>query len=134
MTARTPFSRSSRRFIAGSWMRTTYHHLAGVAKLAFARKLRDAVSAGGEWIFFEPILCEQQTRSDYLERWKQSLEKDWKVFSAAEKSTIWDHVSNYDFPESCESFEEIASHAGFRAFEHLYSDPMRFYGAFRAMA
>jgi hypothetical protein len=112
----------------------SYHHLITAAKLVFARRLRDALSAGGEWIFFEPILFGGRTRADYLKRWKISLEEDWKEFNAEEKSMIWEHVSNHDFPESRESFAEIALQAGFRAFEHLYTDPFRFYGAFRAIA
>jgi 16S rRNA G966 N2-methylase RsmD len=112
----------------------SYHHLIGAAKLAFARRLHDALSAGGEWIFFEPMLFGGQTRADYLKRWKKSLEEDWKEFNPEEKATIWEHVSNHDFPESHASFEEIAWQAGFRAFEHLYTDPFRFYGAFRALA
>jgi 16S rRNA G966 N2-methylase RsmD len=112
----------------------SYHHLVGGAKLAFARRLHRALNAGGEWIFFEPILNEDQTRAGYLERWKKSLDEDWKEFNAEEKSTIWEHVAKFDFPESREKFKEIASKAGFRGFEHLYTDPSRFYGAFRAFA
>jgi 16S rRNA G966 N2-methylase RsmD len=112
----------------------SYHHLIGDAKLAFARKLRRAVSARGEWIFFEPMLQGDQTRAGYLERWKRSLDEDWEAFNPEEKTTIWEHVSNYDFPERRESFEQIALEAGFRAFEHLYTDPFGFYGAFRAIA
>jgi Methyltransferase domain len=112
----------------------SYHHLIGDAKLTFARKLRKAVSEGGEWIFFEPVLCQRQSRADYLERWKESLEQDWDVFNATEKSAIWNHVANYDFPESRQSFEEIALKAGLHGFEHLYTDPWQFYGAFRAIA
>lgn len=112
----------------------SYHHLIGPAKLAFAQRLRTALGEGGEWTFFEPLLCEGQTRADYLERWQRSLEDDWKEFNAEEKAAIWDHVVRFDYPESCESFGEIAVKAGFRAFEHLYTDPFRFYGAFRALA
>lgn len=112
----------------------SYHHLIGEAKLAFARKVRLALGAGGEWIFFEPVLHREQTRAEYLERWKKSLDDDWKDFSREEKSAIWEHVSKYDFPESPARFEEMALEAGFRAFEHLYTDPYQFYGAFRAFA
>ena len=112
----------------------SYHHLIGEAKLAFARKVRHALGARGEWIFFEPVLHSDQTRVEYLERWKKSLDEDWKDFSREEKSAVWEHVSRYDFPESPERFEEMALEAGFRAFEHLYTDPYQFYGAFRAVA
>lgn len=55
-----------------------------------------------------------------FERWKKSLEEDWKEFSPEEKTTVWEHVSNYDFPESRQSFEEMALEAGFRALRSLH--------------
>ena len=39
----------------------------------------------------------------------------------------------YDFPENLRTFEQIALEGGFRSFEHLYTDPFCFYGAFHAI-
>ena len=80
------------------------------------------------------MLHREQTRAEYLERWKKSLDDDWKDFSWEEKSAVWEHVSQYEFPESPARFGEMALEAGFRASEHLYTDPYQFYGAFRAVA
>ena len=51
-----------------------------------------------------------------------------------EKTIIWEHVSSYDFPENLRTFVRIVLDGGFRTFEHLYTDPLCFYGAFRAVA
>jgi cyclopropane fatty-acyl-phospholipid synthase-like methyltransferase len=110
------------------------HHLVGEDKLTFARKLRPAVAAKGEWIFFEPILSGGEARASYLERWKGCLDRHWTGFSMDEKALIWGHVSECDYPESPERFEEIARRAGFSACEHLSTDPYGFYCAFRASA
>jgi len=111
----------------------SFHHLVGDNKVSFSNRVRKAVRAGGEWIFFEPILCDE-SRAGYLERWKECLQKDWTCFTAEEKATIWGHVAEHDYPESPKRFLEIARRAGFAACEHLFTDPYRFYGAFRAVA
>ena len=112
----------------------SFHHLVGEDKLSFARKLRPAVAAKGEWIFFEPILYGGESRASYLERWKDCLDRHWTGFTMDEKALIWGHVSECDYPESPERFEEIARRAGFSACEHLLTDPYRFYCGFRAIA
>jgi ubiquinone/menaquinone biosynthesis C-methylase UbiE len=109
------------------------HHLDREAKLAFAPRVRRVLSAEGEWIFFEPMLHGDETRADYLDRWKASLEHDWQEFTSDERATIWKHVSQYDLPENLETFKRIAYEGGFRTFEHLYTDRFCFYGAFRAI-
>jgi 16S rRNA G966 N2-methylase RsmD len=111
----------------------SFHHLNSKAKVAFAPQIRHALSAGGEWIFFEPMLHGNETRKQFLDRWKASLEHDWQEFTPQEKTTIWEHVSRYDFPENLRTFERIALEGGFRTFEHVYTDPFCFYGAFRAV-
>jgi SAM-dependent methyltransferase len=111
----------------------SYHHLDSKAKAAFAPQIRRVLGAGGEWIFFEPMLHGNETRDGFLDRWKASLESDWQEFTPEEKATIWEHVSQYDFPENLGTFERIALEGGFRSFEHLYTDPFCFYGAFRAV-
>ena len=103
------------------------------AELVFAPLVRRMLGARGEWIFFEPMLQGNETREEFLDRWKASLEHDWQEFTPEEKTTIWEHVSQYDFPENLGTFERIAFEGGFRSFEHLYTDPFCFYGAFRAM-
>jgi SAM-dependent methyltransferase len=108
------------------------HHLKREAKLAFAPQVRRVLSAGGEWIFFEPMLHGEETREHFLDRWKASLEHDWQEFTPDERATIWEHVSHYDFPENLETFERVAYEGGFRTLEHLYTDRFCFYGAFRA--
>jgi ubiquinone/menaquinone biosynthesis C-methylase UbiE len=111
----------------------SFHHLDSKAKVAFAPQICRALSAGGEWIFFEPMLDGNETREEFLDRWKASLERDWHEFTSEEKKTIWEHVSQYDLPENLRTFERIALEGGFRSVEHLYTDPFRFYGAFRAL-
>jgi ubiquinone/menaquinone biosynthesis C-methylase UbiE len=111
----------------------SFHHLDIKAKVAFAPQICRALSAGGEWIFFEPMLDGQETREEFLDRWRASLEHDWQAFTSEERRTIWEHVSQYDFPENLRTFERIAFEGGFRSLEHLYTDPFRFYGAFRAL-
>ena len=111
----------------------SFHHLNSKAKVAFAPQICRALSAGGEWIFFEKMLDGQETREEFLDRWKASLEHDWQAFTSKERKTIWEHVSQYDFPENLRTFERIAFEGGFRSLEHLYTDPFRFYGAFRAL-
>ena len=111
----------------------SFHHLNSKAKVAFAPQIRRALSAGGEWIFFEPMLQGNETREEFLGRWKASLERDWREFTPEEKTIIWEHVSQYDFPKNLRTFERIALEGGFRTFEHLYTDPFCFYGAFRSV-
>ena len=111
----------------------SFHHLDGKAKAAFAPRIRRVLGVDGEWIFFEPMLHGSETREEFLDRWKASLEQDWREFTPKEKATIWEHVSQYDFPENLETFERIVLEGGFRRFQHLYSDPFCFYGAFRAV-
>ena len=79
------------------------------------------------------MLDGQETREEFLDRWRASLEHDWQAFTSEERRTIWEHVSQYDFPENLRTFERIAFEGGFRSLEHLYTDPFRFYGAFRAL-
>jgi hypothetical protein len=112
----------------------SFHHLVGDDKLSFARKLRHAVGAEGEWIFFEPVLYGGESRAGYLERWKDCLDRCWAGFTLEEKALIWGHVSECDYPESPERFEEIARRAGFSACDNLLTDPYRFYCGFRAIA
>ena len=110
----------------------SYHHLIGPEKLAFAQRPRAAHGEGGEWTFFEPLLCEDQTRADYL---KQGLSRTiGKGSTQRRRPRFGIMLSTLTIRRVCESFTEIALQAGFRAFEHLYTDPFRFYGAFRALA
>jgi hypothetical protein len=44
----------------------SFHHLNSKAKLAFASQTRRVLSAGGEWIFFEPGLDGNEKRKEFL--------------------------------------------------------------------
>jgi hypothetical protein len=59
---------------------------------------------------------------------------DYTAVDLCEQALIWGHVSECDYPESPEGFEEIARQAGFSACDRLLIDPYRFYSGFRAIA
>ncbi|MGC1479295.1 MAG: class I SAM-dependent methyltransferase [Chthoniobacterales bacterium] len=109
----------------------SYHHLIGEEKVEFARQVHGVLKPGGELVFVEPLLADRETRGDYLLRWRKHFERDWTGFTEAERVSIWNHVSGYDYPESLDRYLAIGEVAGYDERNCQVIDPKNFYGMIR---
>jgi hypothetical protein len=101
----------------------SFHHLNSKAKLAFASQTRRVLSAGGEWIFFEPGLDGNEKRKEFLIAGRLLLSTTGKGSLPRKRQPFGSIFRGTTFPENLRTFERIALEGGFRTFEHVYTDP-----------
>jgi hypothetical protein len=105
------------------------HHLPLADKARFFSAVRPRLSLGGRLIFYEPVCEASETRDAVLARWWESA-RHWAALSAGELEKGRQHVFGNDFPESAETYNKLASAAGFRGAEVRYLDEERLYAVF----
>ncbi len=105
----------------------SFHHLLAPEKARFFSEIRGLLAPGGAFVFFEPILREEETRAEYMKRWVAFMRAHWEGFTPDELDAIEGHVTGNDYPEKVSDFGRMARAAGFPGMEVLHRDEAGFY-------
>jgi hypothetical protein len=100
----------------------SFHHLNSKAKLAFASQTRRVLSAGGEWIFFEPGLDGNEKRKEFLIAGRLLLSTTGKGSLRGKDNHLGD-ISRYDFSRKSKDVRADRARRRLPNFEHVYTDP-----------
>jgi len=114
-----------------AWCSLSIHHLKTDNKIDMLKAIRAALGARGVFLLYEPSCRDGEDRAGYLERFRQTNRRLWKVLSETEWDQIWEHVSTCDFPESAAGWLEIGRMAGFGSGRQLFTDRTDLYRLFR---
>jgi len=116
------------------WMGLAFHHLPLPQKTTFLHLARQILPTDGHLLMYEPMLLEDETREQFLERSWLNLNRAWPLMSREELRKIQSHVARCDFPEKFSLLTRLGREQGFSGAELLFQDPARLFSliCFRA--
>jgi len=109
------------------WMGLTFHHLPLAQKATFLHLARRILPENGYLLMYEPVLLEDETRDQFLERSWQNLNRVWLAMSPEELQKIQTHVSQCDFPEKFSLLSRLGQEHGFSGVKQLFQDPAKLF-------
>jgi len=116
------------------WMGLAFHHMPLPQKTTFLHLARQIMPADGLLLMYEPMLLEDETREQFLDRSWLNLNRAWQLMSQEELCKIQSHVAQCDFPEKFSLLTRLGQEQGFSGAELLFQDPARLFSliCFRA--
>jgi ubiquinone/menaquinone biosynthesis C-methylase UbiE len=110
------------------------HHLADPAdKLRTLQAISQHLAEDGMFALIDVFCSEQESRSDYVERWIAHADKRYEQLQPEEKQLLFDHVRARDYPASQQHWHVMAKQAGFRSFDVTLQDHVGLNGLVRMM-
>ena len=82
-------------------------------------------------MIYEPTLQPDETRDEYLERFRRVNRPAWSFLAPEEWAQIDHHVTTCDLPETAKTWFTLGREAGFANVTQLFLDPTGFYGLYR---
>ncbi len=113
------------------WVGFSVHHLDTPDKLRFMKKVKKALSNGGVFIIYEPILLEGENLRLYFERFKQTFYEHWRGLSKEESESLLEHVRESEKPETTENWINLGKDAGFTKADKVFSEKTGLYEMFK---
>jgi hypothetical protein len=113
------------------WIGLSLHHLQPADKLVIMQEARGVLEGKGQLMIYEPARREGESREGYLERFATTSQPLWSALSDAEWTTILDHVTHCDFPETASGWLRLGGEAGFVRRDELFIAPTDLYRLFR---
>src|SRR3954454_821220 len=112
------------------WIGLSLHHLQPPDKLTILREARGVLGGQGQLLLYEPTCRDGEDRAGYLERFAGTHRPLWTALSDGEWTTILDHVTRCDFPETASGWPALGRAAGFASLEELFVAPTDLYRMF----
>lgn len=109
------------------WMGLSFHHLSLAEKDSFVSRCNRALTKGGFLMVFDPVMRDYEGRDEFLNRWWDLNQRDWRALSVRERQSLRQHVFLSDFPESLNTFMEMGKENGFSRVFSPYCDPDEIY-------
>lgn len=91
------------------------HHLLAPEKTRLFKLLGRMMNPGGCLLLVDLVREAGQTREAYLDGYLGTVRKGWRLLDAGQVAEVCRHVSAYDFPETLQDLEAMASEANFGA-------------------
>lgn len=104
------------------WMGLSLHHLPLVQKSGLIASCREALTMGGYLMIFDPVRHDEEDRDEYVSRWWDFVQKEWRSLSPEEKQALYQHVVLSDFPEAMSTFIDLGKAIGFSRVFSPYCD------------
>jgi hypothetical protein len=82
-------------------------------------------------MIYEPTLQPDESRDEYLERFRRVNRPAWSFLTSEEWVQIDHHVTTGDLPETAKTWLTLGREAGFGNVTQLFLDPTGFYGLYR---
>jgi cyclopropane fatty-acyl-phospholipid synthase-like methyltransferase len=98
------------------------HHLTLTEKEEFFAQARIALKPGGYLLIYDIVRREDETKSDYFDRWWKYCSNNWNAMTSEELILIKEHIYNNDYPESFTVLNQIAMKQQYQKVESLYKD------------
>lgn len=111
------------------WIGLSLHHLRKDEKAEVMSDVCRLLSSSGQFLIYEEIREEEETRTEWLARWDEQ-EASWTAYTQAEWQYICDHVHGSDFPESDSDWRKLGSRAGFTKVSKLYESDSGLFGLY----
>ncbi len=105
------------------YLSLSLHHLPLADKKLFFSEVFRKMKPDGVFLLFEPSFAPGESRQDYMRKFTAHAEQNFSALSAPEKQLMIDHVTSCDFPESVETYFDLAESAGFSSGALLFSAP-----------
>lgn len=101
------------------------HHLSRDQKGKMLAACKTRLKPGGLIAVIDVFLEPGETRDEYLDRWEQATRSGWNALNNIEIKRLVDHVREHDFPETADTYDELAASAGLGPAATLWSGPER---------
>lgn len=104
------------------WIGLSFHHLSTNQKRKALGAFKKILSNDGYLLIFDPILRPEESRDEFLRRFRIICRTEWIQLSPEEREAAIKHVIAADFPESIDTLEEMARENGFTSVRILGGD------------
>jgi cyclopropane fatty-acyl-phospholipid synthase-like methyltransferase len=104
------------------WMGLSLHHLPLIQKGGFIASCKEALTMGGYLMIFDPVRRDDEDREEYISRWWDFVQAEWRSLPLDEKQALYQHVVLSDFPETMSTFMELGRRLGFSRVFSPYCD------------
>lgn len=105
------------------WISLSLHHLETADKRAFMGDVRSAISRDGAFLIYEPTRRNDESRSQYLDRFEDIGRREWTALTRDEFAEALKHVRGCDLPETVSTWHDLGHAAGFAETRELYRSP-----------
>ena len=106
-----------------AWVGLSLHHLQAPDKADLMRAVRAVVGADGQFLCYEPVCREGESRADYLDRFEVVYRPLWPAMTPDEWAAIMAHIRGCDYPESPSGWAGLGRAAGYAEVRELFTDP-----------
>lgn len=113
------------------WVGFSIHHLESEDKLEFMKKVKKALSKGGLFMIYEPILLKGEDLALYYERFKETFYLHWTGLDHEEGESLLEHVRESERPETTRDWINLGKEAGFDQAEKVFSEKTGLYEIFK---
>ena len=103
------------------------HHLNFEAKERLFNNIYKLLSARGIFIMVDSFCQEGENKNDFLQRFFEDIDRNWKQLNDREKSLTKEHMYLQDWPETQTTIEKLAKQNSFDRCLQLYKDPLNFF-------
>ncbi|MBW4621606.1 MAG: methyltransferase [Cyanosarcina radialis HA8281-LM2] len=100
------------------------HHLSLEQKDYTIGQIFHLLEPGGVFLLIDAVHRADESREAYIQRYLNNVRQDWLELTPEDISEVDRHMSNYDFPETQETWRSMAQKHGFIKSECLYADPL----------
>ncbi len=109
----------------------SFHHLMIKEKGQFFKNCCSALKSRGTLIIFDVVCTPEENRHGYIKRFSRICMEKWDQLTGEELLRICEHVKCSDYPETFETYQQLAEENGFKRTEKLFHDKHYLYGVFR---
>ncbi|MEP7173015.1 MAG: class I SAM-dependent methyltransferase [Aestuariivirga sp.] len=107
-----------------AWIGMSLHHFQPLEKAQLMKNVHNVLAPGGLFLIWEPTLLENETRTQWLDRFA-GLRKAFAAITEAEFQAMESHMRLADFPESADTWLAMGRQAGFGKAEEIFVMPNR---------
>lgn len=100
------------------------HHLTLDGKDTVLEQIDHLLSSKGIFLLVDIVRFSEENRESYIERYLENVWRDWSLLSPQELEMVASHMRSSDFPETQETWCQLARKHGFTQDECLYRDPL----------
>jgi ubiquinone/menaquinone biosynthesis C-methylase UbiE len=100
------------------------HHLSLEQKETIVGQIASMLASDGIFVLIDTICSLGENRKPYIERYLDNVRQDWSLLESQEITMVEDHMRSSDFPETQETWFELAKKHGLTQLECLYRDPL----------
>ena len=114
------------------WASYALHHLTYDAKKQFFTRCFDKLKQNSFLILVD-FVNDYNSREECLKHYKENVERKWIELTDKDKQYLYEHVINFDFPESFSTYKELGEKHGFKNPEKIFQKDSWAYMVFESL-